>query len=60
MVMRGLPAWLRHKLALGKMKRDFDDDEYIELIRATGIVPKEHEQEKKDEPTTLRLLTNNQ
>jgi hypothetical protein len=53
----GLPAWFRDKMALGNKKRDFDDDEYIELIRATGIAYEEREQEKKDERETLRLLT---
>jgi hypothetical protein len=44
-------------MALGNKKRDFDNDEYIKLIRATSIAYEEREQEKKDERETLCLLT---
>jgi hypothetical protein len=46
----------RDKIALRNKKQDFNTNEYIELIRASGMVYKEHEQEKKDERETLCLL----
>jgi hypothetical protein len=45
----GHPAWLRDKMALGNKTQDFDNDEFIELNRATSSAYEVREQELKDE-----------
>jgi hypothetical protein len=37
----GLRDLFQDKMALGNKKRDFDDNKYIKLIRATGIAYEE-------------------